>query len=165
MKGYGKAAWDATNRRVFLMERSGPSDVAFKRESRGQLEAMTFAEGANLDWEVLGLSISLPRRFRFFRWDPLSGRIRLVFRSRFSTVVAERWSLADRLLQDGGLAVWARKAFGATPLVEREGSVRLVRGGVFREASLVVHQADRNQILVLRERGMRLGLELDKCVR
>lgn len=163
-KGYGAALWDERHGRVFLVERSGPSDVSFKREAKEQIEGLTFPDGEFLPWEVLGLRIRLPKTFRFHRWDPLAGRIRLTFRSRLSTLTAERWSLADRLLREGSLVDWARQAIGGNPTQAAAGGVGVENGRLIRESCLAVHQPDRNQILVLRERGIRRLLDLNECL-
>lgn len=115
-KGYGGLYWDEANRRVFLIERSGPSKESFQQEARAILQGFEAFYGEVLPWEVLGLRLRLPARLVMRRFDALAGRVAIRFGAPFETVVAERWSLADRLLAKMTLVDWGTKATRLKPL-------------------------------------------------
>ncbi len=156
LKGCGGLLWDEESRRVFLLERSGPSRDSFKQEARAILRGFEAFSGDVLPWQVLGLRLRLPVRLAMRRFEALAGRIAVRFTSRFETVVAERWSLADRLLAQTTLAEWGAKATRLRPAAEHgdmaryEGAARLPLGllGV-RKTGIALHLAEENALVTL----------------
>jgi|GEM_PF-3042924 len=156
LKGYGGLLWDEESRRVFLIERSGPSRDSFKQEARAILRGFESFTGDVLPWQVLGLRLRLPARLAMRRFDALAGRIAVRFTSRIETVVAERWSLADRLLAQTSLAEWGAKATRLQPAAEHgdiaryEGAARLPLGllGV-RKTGIALHLSEENALVTL----------------
>lgn len=160
-KGYGGLVWDEAHRRVFLIERSGPSRDSFKQEARTVLYGFEIFCGEEVPWEVLGLRLRLPSRLLMRRFEALAGRIAMRFSSRFELVVAERWSLADRLLGSTTLEGWGAKATRLTPSdasgnrARFEGSVRGPLGWLgARRVGAVFHLAEENALVTI----VRIGL-------
>lgn len=160
LKGYGRLVWDEEYRRVFLMERSGPSRESFKAEARAILDGFQVFCDDVLPWEVLGLRLRLPARLTMRRLDALAGRIAMRFASRFETVVAERWSLADRLLEQTTLADWGSKATRLCPVRESEHMVCLggtARGPLrwfgIKQSAIVMHSKRDNTLVAVVRKG------------
>lgn len=148
--------WDEAHRRVFLIERSGPSRDSFKAEARAVLEGFESYSGDAMPWEVLGLRLRLPARLVMRRFDALAGRIAMRFASRFEAVVVERWSLADRLLEQAPLADWAVKATRLRVMEDGEMTIRLADSALaplgllgFAKTGVVVHLVNDNALITL----------------
>lgn len=148
--------WDEAHRRVFLIERSGPSRDSFKAEARAVLEGFESYSGDAMPWEVLGLRLRLPARLVMRRFDALAGRIAMRFASRFEAVVVERWSLADRLLEQTPLAEWAATATRLRATEDREHTVHLADSALaplglvgFAKSGVAVHSVGDNALITL----------------
>jgi len=152
--------WDDGHGRVFLIERSGPSRDSFKQEARAILGGFEAFSGDTIPWEVLGLRLRLPLRLAMRRFDALAGRIAVRFASRFEMVVAERWSLADRLLAQTTLADWGAKATRLRP-VDAVSNLAYLAGGTkpplgllgVRAAGVALHLPEENTLVTLVRTG------------
>lgn len=152
--GRGTMFYDANDGRSFVFEvvsSKNDSSLTILREA-----TRSFRAGEVRDrWSVLGLDLSLPKGLEVEKQEFLSGKTRLNWRAKPGKLLAERWGLADQLLSRHGQAEWAAAILGVEPrkLQEDADGLRASIPGPFwrgRTEALVVHQADRNQLIVLR---------------
>ncbi len=150
----GEGAIFATrDRRIAFLEAVGDSSTARRRVlARAQ---NSFEVGERDRWSVLGLDLTLPRPLRVERKEFLAGRTSLVLSRRGVRVVAERWGLAESLLAQTDLQMWARNRLGNGWRVEADGpGLRGGRSTPFgNEEAIVVHQPKANQITLIRTRS------------
>lgn len=156
VKGYGRLLWDSETRRTVLVEQSGDAKKSFKREAREWCQAVKTFGGPTLPWSLLGLRLQIPDRFTIRDWKLFSGRITLNFLTRGSRMIVDRWSFAEQLTASKGLRGWGESATGLAASATNNEIVTL-EGGRWpkRARAIVVHQEDRNQLVVLRSEGRR----------
>lgn len=102
LKGYGKATYDGSSRRVFLIEYSGRKQDSLKKLSKNLFDSFKIHQEELIPWEILGLKISLPWSFQLEEAALLSGKISLTFKSKKYRVSAERWGFAEQLIKQHG---------------------------------------------------------------
>jgi len=116
-KGYGWIAHSPTTLHVILLERSGRSEHSFKREARllwENLETYPLEKRSDVlrPWEVYGLAVRLPVKYKLDSFRFLSGRTTLFFRGKGVRLKAERWGFAKQLIEKHGFVQWACSATG-----------------------------------------------------
>ncbi len=147
----GLAFW--RDERCFLLESGGRSHSAIVKHLQ-QIASAFELEGEWSDWSVFGLSLRLPSPFELKRHKFFAGRTELEFAHRSSRLMAARWGFAEQLLDRHGLRGWAAATLNwpVEAFTEGEGGLQ----GRFRlQDALVVHQAEKNQLVVLTQRGIR----------
>ncbi|HWP30824.1 MAG TPA: hypothetical protein VNK96_03725 [Fimbriimonadales bacterium] len=165
-KGYGCIAYQSATKHVILLERSGRREDSFKREARILWENLqTYPVETQADvlrpWEVYGLSVRLPVKYKLDSFRFLSGRTTLFFRSKGARLKAERWGFAKQLIEKHGFVEWACAATGlqnVLSLQTENDEEKLVLSGrpvlwkrfLFREAkALISYHRNRNQIALI----------------
>lgn len=143
--------------RVAFLEAIGDSNTARTRA----LERVraSFVTGASPEpWSVMGLSFHLPYPVRVEAKEFLAGRTTLKLAGKGAAIVAERWGLAENLLNKRSLDDWAVSRLGGRWKAD-DGPDRMLEWQASRsspfgfETALVRHQPDRNQITLLRVRA------------
>ncbi len=146
-KGYGRMWFEPEARRVMFVERSGRSGDSFKREARELVDSVECHTGSPIPWSILGVSVWLPANLQLSSFKLLSGRTTLVFKRRLEKFTVDRWAFASQLLAKHDFCGWAVAATGikADCEVGKDG-IRLNKG---RRTALVMHDQERNQLLVI----------------
>ncbi|HTQ10475.1 MAG TPA: hypothetical protein VMI31_10415, partial [Fimbriimonadaceae bacterium] len=112
--------------------------------------------GDVLLWSVLGLAVSLPRRFTLSGRQFHAGKTELAFSGSGCGLVCTRWGFAEQLLEKYELGEWAKAALDmrSASLVERDGDLRLSGGKPWlRHEALVSFQPEKNQVVTLKASG------------
>ncbi len=102
LKGYGKATYDGSSRRVFLIEYSGRKQDSLKKLSKNLVDGFEIHQEELIPWEILGLKINLPWSFQLEEAVLLSGKISLTFKSKKNKISTERWGFAEQLIKQHG---------------------------------------------------------------
>ena len=167
-KGYGRIGWEPITKRIVLVERSGRAGDSFKREAREMWAGLRGHQDGLIPWSLFGLSISLPRMYRFDSFRALSGHITFKFTNRGSRVRAERWGFGNQLVEAKGLEKWALIAMGQMQL-EKNGDLLTLRKRlpIYRQnTAFVRHEPEHNRIITLASthlRGVEPNTDWLKC--
>ena len=157
LKGDG-AVLNTLDGRVAFLEAVGGSTSGRGRVLERALT--TFTAGGEERWSILGLDFALPLPLRVERKELLSGKTSLTLSKSGVRIVAERWGLAQSLLEGRTLREWVGGRFGGEWLPKCashseesdhfEGSRRTVVGF---DRLLVRHRDATNAITMIRVRS------------
>ena len=152
-KGAGRLLFDAGSSRVFILERSGGKGSSIVAEAHRIFDSFDTHQEL-LPWSVLGFEIRLPKNIKLEKFKFLTGRLTLQFKGKGIAVTAERWALADKILEKHDLLEWARGLIGDGEAFFTPNSLSLLLKPKLPwqrvTEAYVRHDAEGNRLLVLK---------------